>query len=345
MYKKADYDFYLPQELIAQSPSAKRDESRLMLLDARSGTVSHDTFDKLYQYLSPKTLLVRNNTKVIPARLFANKITGARIELLLIERLADTENRTVYEVLAKPARRLHIKDKLFFDTPFLMAEVIEKKSEKIILEFKSQGVFEDVLYKIGQIPLPKYIKKELYDKDRYQTIYAKSGESAAAPTAGLHFTDELFRKIKSKGIEIVDLNLNIGLGTFAPVRTDNLKEHKMHKESFSISKKAAEKINNAKENSYKILAIGTTTVRALESAWDNKANTLKYGDFETDIFIYPGYKFKVVDSLVTNFHLPKSTLLMLVSALAGRENILHAYNEAVKEKYRFFSFGDAMFIK
>ena len=341
-WKLSDFDFDLPEGLIAQEPLKKRDESRLLILDKNTGKIKHEKFKNLPEYLDDSFIIVRNATKVIPARLIGKKQSGGVVEILLIEKLSSSLNKTVYKTLGRPLRRLHKGQKIYFDDS-LCAKIIDKVGEELLLEFEHSGAFEEVLFKLGQMPLPKYIKKELKDPDRYQTIYAKTGESAAAPTAGLHFTDEVFKKLKSKGIKIYDINLNVGLGTFAPVRHEDLSKHKMHKEKFWIEKGTAEKINKAKKEGKKIFAIGTTTLRALESATDKKGN-LRAGEFETELFITPGYKFKVVDALLTNFHLPKSTLLMLVSAFAGHKNTMRAYKEAVKEKYRFFSFGDAMFI-
>ncbi len=341
--KLSEFDYKLPEELIAQSPLKNRDASRLMLLDKRTGKIKHEEFKNIDKYFSGNETLVRNSTKVIPARIFGKKESGASVELLLIKRLNGGRGKLRYECLAKPARRLKNGVKIIFKEKTLEAEVISKKDDMLVVEFIYKGVFEEILSELGEMPLPKYIKEKLQDKERYQTIYAKSGSSSAAPTAGLHFTEEIFDELKAKGVEILDINLNVGLGTFAPVREENLEKHKMHTEVYSIEKEVAEKINKAKQEQRPVVALGTTTLRALESAWNN--DQVMPGEFETDIFIKPGYKFKVIDSLITNFHLPKSTLLMLVSALAGKENILNAYNEAIKERYRFFSFGDAMFIK
>ncbi len=351
-YKLSDFDFYLPEELIAQEPKDARDTSRLLVLHKNNGQIEHDIFRNLDKHLDENFVIVRNNTKVVPARLFGQKTTGASVEFLLNKRIKkNTEKKTdkfknslLYEVAARPMRRLKVGDRVIFKKDILEAEVVERKEDVLIVEFQFNGVFEEVLNELGKVPLPKYIKKELKNLDKYQTIYAKEGESAAAPTAGLHFTEELFDKLKSKSIEILDINLNVGLGTFAPVRDENIEKHKMHSETFKIEKEVADKINDYKKMGKKILAIGTTTTRALESAFSEEENKLQYGEFETNIFIKPGYKFKVVDALITNFHLPKSTLIMLVSAFAGLENIKRAYKEAVKEKYKFFSFGDAMLI-
>ena len=337
-----DFDYFLPKELIAQSPTKSRDTSRLLHLKKDSGSIKHLNFKDFPSLLKEGDVLIRNVSKVIPARLFGRKESGAKIEILLSERLSETENSILYKVIAKPAKRLKPGTKIIFKEALLSAQVVKREGELLILEFCFNGVFEEVLNKLGKIPLPKYIKQELKDKDRYQTIYAKEGHSVAAPTAGLHFTEKIIEQIKKKGVEILDIQLDVGLGTFAPIRDNDIEKHKMHKEKFRISKNVAEKINSAKNEERRIVAIGTTTLRALESAFIE--GELQGGDFETDIFIYPGFKFNLVDALLTNFHLPKSSLILLVSAFAGKDNILQAYNIAVKEKYRFFSFGDAMFI-
>ncbi len=340
----SEFNFDLPEELIAQAPLKKRDESRLLVLNKQSGEIKHEKFKNIPNYFQGNEILVRNNSKVIPARLFGVKQnTGAKIELLLNKRQENQKGQVIYECLAKPLKRLNIRDRIFFHET-LSALVLDKRNETVVVLFEFDGVFEEVLHKLGKVPLPKYIKRKLNNLDRYQTIYAKEGESAAAPTAGLHFTEEIFEELKSKGVQILDITLNVGLGTFAPVREENVEKHKMHSEEFKIEKRVADIINQAKQDKRKVIALGTTSLRALERAWDVKSGKLIHGKFETDIFIKPGYEFKVVDSLITNFHLPKSTLLMLVSALAGKEKILRAYKEAVKHKYRFFSFGDAMLI-
>ena len=339
----SDFDFYLPEELIAQEPLKKRDASRLLLLDKESGKIKHEHFKNIDKYFKGDEILVRNNSKVVPARLFGIKESGAKIEILLNKKLKKSEEGLIWEVLAKPARRLHAKDKIIFKKDLLEATVLERRGETFLLNFKFKGIFEEVLNELGKLPLPKYIRKELKDKDRYQTIYAKSGESVAAPTAGLHFTDDIFKRLQAKGVKILDINLNVGLGTFAPVRDDNLKKHKMHSESFYIDPSVADEIRRGRDTGSKVVALGTTVVRALESA-AKEDGTIQSGYQETDIFIKPGFNFKVVDALITNFHLPKSTLIMLVSAFASKDFVLNAYKEAVKEKYRFFSFGDAMFI-
>ena len=341
LMKLSDFDFELPKELIAQSPLKERDASKLLILNKKTGEVKHEQFRNISDYFKGDEVLVRNSTKVIPARLFGRKETGAVVEILLNRRLASEAGKVQFEVMARPARRIKQKDKIIFSDS-LNANVLERVGEVFVFQFEFSGIFEEVLNELGTVPLPKYIKKELKDFDRYQTVYAKEGESSAAPTAGLHFTDKVFNRLKDKGVQILDINLNVGLGTFAPVRDDNLEKHKMHKESLEISEDVANIINYAKKEGRKVVALGTTTTRALESAFiDGKVLS---GEFDTEIFIKPGFKFKVIDSLITNFHLPKSTLLMLVSAFAEKENILNAYKEAVSEKYRFFSFGDAMFI-
>ncbi len=340
--KLSDFDYYLPEELIAQSPLEKRDASKLLVLDRKTGNIEHKNFSDIGQFFTGNEVLVRNNTRVLPARLFGTKDSGAAIELLLLKKLSMQDNSVIYEALAKPARRMKLGSCITFKKDVLTAKVLERRKETVLVKFYFSGIFEEVLSALGEVPLPKYIKSKLEDADRYQTIYAKQGASAAAPTAGLHFTENIFQSLQDKGVEILDINLDVGLGTFAPIRTEKLSEHQMHSETFNITKTVADKINTAKKTGRPIVALGTTTTRALESAWQN--GKLNHGDFETDIFIKPGYKFNVIDELITNFHLPKSTLLMLVSAFAGRKNILRAYNEAVKLRYRFFSFGDAMLI-
>ncbi|RKD34661.1 tRNA preQ1(34) S-adenosylmethionine ribosyltransferase-isomerase QueA [Thermohalobacter berrensis] len=341
--KKQDFYFELPEELIAQHPLKNREESRLMILDKENGEIEHRKFKDIINYLNPGDCLVLNDTRVIPARLFGKrKDTGGKIEFLLLTRLEDDK----WEILVKPGKRAKIGTEFVFGDGLLEAKIlgINRESGTRIAEFKYDGIFEEILDRLGKMPLPPYIKKELDDKERYQTVYSKNEGSAAAPTAGLHFTHELLEKIEKKGIEIVYITLHVGLGTFRPVKVENIKEHKMHSEYYEVSKKAAETINRIKESGGRIISVGTTTTRTLESVADDNGK-VKAQKGWTDIFIYPGYKFKVVDNLITNFHLPESTLIMLVSALTGRKNILNAYNVAVKENYRFFSFGDAMFIK
>ncbi len=338
--KTSDFDYYLPEELIAQTPLKDRSSSRLLVLDKKSGNIEHKHFYDIIDYLNEGDVLVRNNTKVIPARIFGVKEeTGAHVEVLLLKQIDDC-----YECLVGNAKVVKVGVQITFSNK-LKATCVEAKDEGIrILKFECKGIFLEVLEEIGNMPLPPYIKESLLDKNRYQTIYAKYAGSAAAPTAGLHFTDEIFTKLKEKGVEVLDVTLHVGLGTFRPVKVDDVTNHKMHKEEYFMSKEVADKLNKAKENKQRIITIGTTSTRVLETVMS------KYGKFkecheESDIFIYPGYDFKAIDGLITNFHLPKSTLIMLVSALASKEMILNTYNEAVKERYRFFSFGDAMFVK
>ena len=339
--KTEDFNYDLPQYLIAQTPLKKRDESRLMVLDKVTGEIEHKHFYDILDYLEEGDVLVLNDTKVMPARLHGLKVeTGSHIELLMLK---EVENDT-WECLTRPAKRIDIGTIVDFGG-ILKAKCVQIKDEGIrVFRFVYQGIFYEVLDKLGEMPLPPYIHEKLVDKDRYQTVYAKEIGSAAAPTAGLHFTNELLEKIKEKGVKIEYITLHVGLGTFRPVATENVLEHQMHSEYYVMSKETADVLNEAKKSGSMIVSVGTTSTRTLETVM-----TL-YGEFKecsgwTNIFIYPGYKFKAVDFLITNFHLPKSTLIMLVSALAGRENILNAYNIAVNEKYRFFSFGDAMLIK
>lgn len=339
--KTSDYDFDLPDKLIGQSPVEPRDHSRLMVFKRDKKTIEDRYFFNIIDYLKPGDVLVRNSTKVIPARLFGKKDTGGILEILLIKRVAiDT-----WECLLKPAKKLKIGQKLEIgENKELIAELIEIKEDgNRVLKFFYEGTFEAVLDKLGKMPLPPYILESLQNKDRYQTVYALKGESVAAPTAGLHFTSQLLENIKKKGIEIVDIFLEVGLGTFRPVQTDDVLEHKMHEEKFEIPEEAVKKINLAKREKRRVIAVGTTTVRALESSL-NSDGVLVPNKGNTEIFIYPGYTFKVVDALITNFHLPKSTLLMLVSAFSSKEDILKVYKNAVEKEYNFFSFGDAMFI-
>ncbi|MGL4980735.1 MAG: tRNA preQ1(34) S-adenosylmethionine ribosyltransferase-isomerase QueA [Fusobacteriaceae bacterium] len=339
--KLKDYDFCLPEELIGQSPREPRDSSKMMVIDKATGKIEHKSFFNIIDYLKSGDILVRNSTKVIPARLFGRKESGAVLEILLIKRVElDT-----WECLIKHAKKLKLGQKLIIgDNSELVAELLEIKDDgNRVLKFNYEGAFEEVLDKLGKMPLPPYIVESLKEKDRYQTVYAIKGESVAAPTAGLHFTPELLEKIEKKGVEIIDVFLEVGLGTFRPVQTEDVLDHKMHSEIFEIPKEAVEKINRAKSEGRRIISVGTTTTRALESSVDREGKLVEK-TAETEIFIYPGYKFKVVDALITNFHLPKSTLLMLVSALYNREDMMKAYEEAVREKYHFFSFGDAMFI-
>ncbi len=339
--KKSDFYFELPEELIAQDPLADRSDSRLLLLDKESGRTEHHIFREIVDYLRPGDCLVLNNTKVLPARLMGIKEeTGASIEVLLLKR----KENDIWETLVKPGKKAKPGTKLVFGDGSLRAEVLEVVEEgNRLIRFSYDGIFEEVLDRLGEMPLPPYITHKLQDKNRYQTVYAKYDGSAAAPTAGLHFTEELLGQIEDKGVEIAYVTLHVGLGTFRPVKADNILEHHMHSEYYQVTEEAAQKINRAKEEGHRVICVGTTSCRTVESA--AKADgTLEECCGNTEIFIYPGYRFKVLDCLITNFHLPESTLVMLVSALAGRENVLSAYEEAVREKYRFFSFGDAMFI-
>lgn len=337
-----DFDYDLPEELIAQEPLEDRSSSRLMVLDKKTGEVSHHVFKEIVKYLRPGDCLVLNNTKVIPARLFGVKEgTMAKIEILLLKR----RQNDVWETLVKPGKKAKPGTKIIFGDGLLTGEVIDVVDDgNRLIQFSYEGIFEEILDKLGQMPLPPYITHQLKDKNRYQTVYAKYDGSAAAPTAGLHFTKELLQQVKDKGVDIAEVTLHVGLGTFRPVKVDNVLDHHMHSEFYMVSQEAADKINNAKKNGGRIISVGTTSTRTLEAASDENG-MLKECSGWTDIFIYPGYKFKVIDALITNFHLPQSTLVMLVSALAGREHILAAYKKAVEEKYRFFSFGDAMLIK
>ena len=336
-----DFDYDLPEELIAQDPLEDRSSSRLMVLDKKTGEVSHHIFKEIIKYLRPGDCLVLNNTKVIPARLYGVKEgTMAKIEILLLKR----KQNDVWETLVKPGKKAKPGTKIIFGDGILTGEVIDVVDDgNRLIQFSYDGIFEEILDKLGQMPLPPYITHQLKDKNRYQTVYAKYDGSAAAPTAGLHFTKELLNEVKEKGVDIAEVTLHVGLGTFRPVKVDNVLDHHMHSEFYMVSQEAADKINNAKKNGGRIISVGTTSTRTLESAADENGLLHECSGW-TDIFIYPGYEFKVIDCLITNFHLPQSTLVMLVSALAGREHILSAYKKAVEEKYRFFSFGDAMFI-
>ena len=338
--KLSEFNYELPEKLIAQVPIKKRDESRLMVLDKKNKTVEHKVFKDILDYLKPGDCLVRNNTKVIPARIYGKKETGANVEFLLLNNIEGD----IWESIVRPGNKLHVGTKVIFGDGLLIAEIVdtmEGGTRKV--KFTYQGIFNEILDQIGLMPLPPYIHEELEEKDRYQTVYAKYQGSAAAPTAGLHFTDELLERIKEKGIEIANVTLHVGIGTFRPVKVDKIEEHHMHSEHFYIKPEDVEKINRAKQNGGRIISVGTTSTRVLESIADENG-LVREVESDTNIFIYPGYKFKCVDCLITNFHLPESTLLMLVSALADKEYIMKAYEEAVKEKYRFFSFGDAMFI-
>ena len=338
--KVSEFNYNLPEELIAQVPLEKRDESRLMVLDREKQTIEHKTFKDIIDYLEPGDCLVRNNTKVIPARIYGKKETGAHVEFLLLNNIEGD----IWESIVRPGNKLHVGTKVIFGDGLLTADILEIMpggTRKV--EFHYKGIFNEILDKIGLMPLPPYIHEELKEKDRYQTVYAKYNGSAAAPTAGLHFTEELFETLKKKGVEIANVTLHVGIGTFRPVKEEIVEEHKMHTEHFYIKKEDVEKINKAKREKRRIIAVGTTSCRVLETIADENG-FVKEVEEDTGIFIYPGYKFKCIDGLITNFHLPQSTLLMLVSALAGKDYIMKAYKEAVKEKYRFFSFGDAMFI-
>ena len=337
-----DYDYDLPEELIAQDPLEDRSSSRLMVLDRQTGDVEHRHFTDILEYLHPGDCLVINNTKVIPARLFGVKEdTQAKIEVLLLKR----KENDIWETLVKPGKKAKPGTKLVFGDGLLTAEVVDVVEEgNRLIQFHYDGIFEEILDQLGQMPLPPYITHQLKDKNRYQTVYAKYDGSAAAPTAGLHFTKELLQKVKDMGVDIAEVTLHVGLGTFRPVKVDNVLDHHMHSEFYMVSQEAADKINRAKESGPRVIAVGTTSTRTLEAAADENGRLHETSGW-TEIFIYPGYQFKVIDALITNFHLPQSTLVMLVSALAGREHVLHAYEIAVKERYRFFSFGDAMLIK
>ncbi|CAG7841116.1 S-adenosylmethionine:tRNA ribosyltransferase-isomerase [Clostridium haemolyticum] len=340
--KVKDFDFYLPEELIAQHPMEKRDESRLMVVDRISGHIEHKIFKDILGYFNEGDCIVLNNTRVLPARLIGEKEnTGGKIEFLLLKRIEGDK----WETLVKPGKKAKIRARFVFGLGELKAEVKGMGEDgSRIIEFEYEGIFEEVLDKLGQMPLPPYITEKLDDKERYQTVYSKEKGSAAAPTAGLHFTKELLKDIENKGVKIAFVTLHVGLGTFRPVKVEDIEEHHMHSEYYTMSKETADIINKTKENGGKVIAVGTTSCRTLETIGDENGKVKETSGW-TDIFMYPGYKFKIVDRLITNFHLPQSTLLMLVSAFSRRENIMNAYKEAVDEKYRFFSFGDAMFLK
>lgn len=340
--RKEDFNFDLPEELIAQDPLEDRSSSRLLVLDKETGKTEHHVFREIIDYLEAGDCLVINDTKVIPARLIGSKIgTDAKIEVLLLKR----KENDVWETLVKPGKKAKIGTRISFGDGLLVGEVVDIVEEgNRLIHFEYEGIFEEILDRLGQMPLPPYITHQLEDKNRYQTVYAKHSGSAAAPTAGLHFTPELLKKIEEKGVQIARVTLHVGLGTFRPVKVDNILEHHMHSEFYQIEEEAAEKINTAKANGKRVIAVGTTSCRTIESAAKEDGTIAPVSGW-TDIFIYPGYQFKVLDCLITNFHLPESTLVMLVSALAGREYVLNAYEEAIKERYRFFSFGDAMFIR
>ena len=339
--KVTDFDYELPEELIAQTPMEKRDESRLMVLDRKEQTIEHKHFKDIIDYLEPGDVLVRNNTKVIPARLYGKKETGAKVEFLLLNNM----EKDIWECIVRPGNKLHIGAKVIFGDGLLKAEVLDTMpggTRKV--EFHYEGIFNEILDKIGLMPLPPYIHESLKENDRYQTVYAKYDGSAAAPTAGLHFTPELLKKIEEKGIDIANVTLHVGIGTFRPVKEDTVEAHQMHSEHFYIKEEDCEKINKAKKSGHRVIAVGTTSCRVLETIADDNGY-VKPTEGDTQIFIYPGYKFRCLDALITNFHLPQSTLVMLVSALAGKDYTMKAYKEAVEQKYRFFSFGDAMLIK
>ena len=340
--KRQDFYYELPEELIAQDPLEDRSSSRLLVLVKESGAVSHHVFKDVIDYLNEGDCLVINDTKVLPARLIGAKVgTDAKIEVLLLKR----KENNIWETLVKPGKKAKIGTKISFGDGLLMGEVVDIVEEgNRLIQFTYEGIFEEILDQLGQMPLPPYITHHLEDKNRYQTVYAEHTGSAAAPTAGLHFTPELLEKIEKKGVDIARVTLHVGLGTFRPVKVDEITDHHMHSEFFQIEEEAATKINRAKDTGKKVICVGTTSCRTVESAADETGH-LKACSGWTEIFIYPGYQFKVLDSLITNFHLPESTLVMLVSALAGREHVLAAYEEAVKERYRFFSFGDAMLIQ
>ncbi len=340
--KVSDFNFDLPEELIAQHPLEKRDASRLMVLDKNTGVIEHKSFHDVIEYLNEGDTLVLNNTRVMPARLIGEKEgTGGKIEFLLLKRIEGDK----WECLAKPGKRAKIGQTFTFGEGKLKCKVIDIIEEgNRIIEFSYEGIFEQVLDELGEMPLPPYITEKLDDRERYQTVYSKEKGSAAAPTAGLHFTNELLEEIKSKGINIAYLTLHVGLGTFRPVKVDDINEHIMHSEYYHLDKENADIINETKKRGNKIIAVGTTSTRTLETIGDENGFVREQSGW-TDIFIYPGYKYRVIDELITNFHLPESTLIMLVSALAGKENVMNAYNTAVKERYRFFSFGDSMIIK
>ncbi|MBR2744214.1 MAG: tRNA preQ1(34) S-adenosylmethionine ribosyltransferase-isomerase QueA [Clostridia bacterium] len=339
--KLSDFNYDLPKELIAQTPIEKRDEARLMVLDKENKTVEHKVFKDILDYLKPGDCLVRNNTKVIPARLYGVKeVTGANVEFLLLKRLEGDE----WEVMVRPGKKLMPGARVSFGNGLLKAEIIDKmEGGNRKVKFEYDGIFNEILDQIGLMPLPPYIKEKLEKKEMYQTVYAKYDGSAAAPTAGLHFTEDLLDRIKNKGVEIANVTLHVGIGTFRPVKEENIEDHDMHTEHYYIKQEDADKINNTRKNGGRIIAVGTTSCRVLESVADENG-MVRAVEGDTNIYIYPGYKFKCMDALITNFHLPESTLVMLVSAFAGREFVLDSYKKAVEEKYRFFSFGDAMYI-
>ncbi len=337
---KSDFYFDLPEELIAQVPLEDRTASRLMVMNKNNGNITHKSFSDILEYLNEGDCLVLNNTRVIPARIFGNRETGSKVEVLLLTR----HDENTYETLVYPGKKARVGHEIFFGDGILKGTVVDIIEDgKRVIKFEYEGIFEEVLDKLGEMPLPPYITEKLDDKERYQTVYSKHNGSSAAPTAGLHFTDDLLEKVKSKGVSVAFVTLHVGLGTFRPVKVDDILTHQMHSEQYFVEQSQADIINNCKKNGGKVITVGTTSTRTLESCTDDNG-VLQAGSGFTDIFIYPGYKFKIVDSLITNFHLPESTLIMLVSALVDRESVLKAYKTAVEEKYRFFSFGDAMYI-
>ena len=340
--KVLDFNYDLPEELIAQHPYEKRDEARLMVLHRNTKQIEHKVFKDIIDYLEPGDCLVLNDTKVIPARLYGKKDTGAKVEFLLLKRIENDD----WEAMVRPGNKLKAGAKVSFGDGILQAEVLETlEGGNRRVRFTYEGIFNEILDKVGLMPLPPYIKENIKEEnEKYQTVYAKYEGSAAAPTAGLHFTEELLEKIKEKGVEIAKVTLHVGIGTFRPVKVENIEEHKMHSEHFYVKQIEADKINKAKDTGHRVVAVGTTSCRVLESVSDENGK-MKEIETDTSIFIYPGYKFKCVDALITNFHLPESTLIMLVSSLAGKDFIMKAYKEAVEKRYKFFSFGDAMFIE
>ena len=340
--KVSDFNYDLPEELIAQHPYEKRDEARLMVLHRNTKQIEHKVFKDIIDYLEPGDCLVLNDTKVIPARLYGKKDTGAKVEFLLLKRIENDD----WEAMVRPGNKLKAGAKVSFGDGILQAEVLETlEGGNRRVRFTYEGIFNEILDKVGLMPLPPYIKENIKEEnEKYQTVYAKYEGSAAAPTAGLHFTEELLEKIKEKGVEIAKVTLHVGIGTFRPVKVENVEEHKMHSEHFYVKQSEADKINKAKAEGHRVIAVGTTSCRVLESVSDENGK-MKEIETDTSIFIYPGYKFKCVDALITNFHLPESTLIMLVSSLAGKDFIMKAYKEAVEKRYKFFSFGDAMFIE
>ena len=338
--KVSDFNYDLPQELIAQHPYDKRDEARLMVIDPKTQKIEHKIFKNVLEYLNEEDCLVINNTKVLPARLYGKKDTGANVEFLLLKRIEGD----VWEVMVRPGNKLKPGSKVSFGDGLLKAEILEVlEGGNRKVKFEYNGIFNEILDQIGLMPLPPYIKEKLKENDKYQTVYAKYEGSSAAPTAGLHFTEELLEKIKQKGVKIANVTLHVGIGTFRPVKVENVEEHAMHSEHYYIKQEDADLINNAKKSGHKVVCVGTTSCRVLESVADENG-MVKETEGDTNIFIYPGYQFKCIDRLITNFHLPESTLIMLVSSLAGKDFVMKAYEEAVREKYKFFSFGDAMMI-